>query len=154
MKKGLLVVCVSFFFVFTGAVLAADFKAGTPKEAKILVEKAVAYSASKGKEAALKAFNAQDGGFVDRDLYIFALDLKGITLANGGNPKLVGKNMIHVKDTQNKPFIKDMVELAKTKGSGWVDYKWTHPVTKKVVDKTSYIQRVGDYLLGCGAYKN
>lgn len=153
MKKSLIFIIASFF-VFTGMAYGADFKAGTPKEAKLLVEKATAYFKSKGKDAAMKAFNSPNGGFIDRDLYIFALDFKGITLANGGNPRLVGKNMIHVRDTQNKPFIKEMIDLAQTKGSGWIDYKWTHPVTKKIVEKTSYVKRVGNYLLGCGAYKN
>ena len=153
MKKSFAVMVMGLLFLLAGIAQAADNKTGTPGEAKNLVSKATAYVKSKGKAAAIKAFNSPTGGFIDRDLYIFAVDLGGMTLANGGNPKLVGKSMMPVRDPQNKYFIKEMIEVAKTKGSGWVDYKWTNPVTKQLLDKTSYVQMVEDMVIGCGAYK-
>jgi len=151
MKKSIAVMVIGLFlFAFTAQ--AAD-KTATPADAKNLVTKAAAYVKSKGKAAAINAFNSPTGGFIDRDLYIFAVDMQGLTLANGGNPKLVGKSMIAVRDPQNKYFIKEMIEIAKTKGSGWVDYKWTNPVNKQLLDKTSYVQKIDDMVIGCGAYK-
>jgi cytochrome c len=46
-----------------------------------------------------------------------------------------------------------MIEDAKTKGTGWSDYKWANPVTKKIDDKTTYFMKVDDVVLGCGIYK-
>jgi signal transduction histidine kinase len=46
-----------------------------------------------------------------------------------------------------------MIALAKNKGNGWLDYKWTNPVSKKVEDKSTYVQRHDDFFIGCGIYK-
>jgi cytochrome c len=59
-------------------------------------------------------------------------------LYHGANAKLVGKNFAEMRDSSGKEFNKEMIATAK-KGSGWVDYQWAHPVTKKVEDKTAYI---------------
>jgi cytochrome c len=40
-----------------------------------------------------------------------------------------------------REFNKEMIATAR-KGSGWVDYQWAHPVTKKVEDKTCYIVKI------------
>ncbi|MCG6538181.1 MAG: cache domain-containing protein [Syntrophales bacterium LBB04] len=149
MKKVLVMVMV-FFFV-TGLALAAE--KGTAKEAKQMVDKGVAYIKANGKDKALAEFNNPAGKFINKDLYLFALDFNGITLAQGGNPKLVGKNMMYVQDADKKYFIQDMISLAKSKGNGWLDYKWTNPRTKKVEDKSTYVQRYEDFLIGCGIYK-
>jgi cytochrome c len=48
-----------------------------------------------------------------------------------------------------------MVEVAKTKGGGWVDYSWVNPATKKVQPKKTWVQRVegADMYVGCGIFK-
>jgi cytochrome c len=49
-----------------------------------------------------------------------------------------------------------MIAVARSaKAAGWVDYEWTHPATKKIEDKTSYIQRVPgqDAYVGVGIYR-
>jgi cytochrome c len=147
MKKLLIAILVNFLLV------SFAFAGGTAKEAKTLVEKGVAYIKANGKDKAFAEFTDTKGKFIDRDLYIFVVDFKGLTLAHGGNPKLVGKDMSELKDSDGKFFIKEFIELAKTKGSGWVDYKWQNPVTKNIEPKTTYIQRCEDYFLGCGIYK-
>ena len=143
MKK----ILVTFVLCFFLAGLAGAADNGTPAEAEQLVKKGVALVKANGKEKAMAEFNNRKGAFNDRDLYIFAVDFNGKVLAQGGNPKLVGKDFSKI------PFIRDMIALAKSKGSGWVDYKWTNPVTKKLQSKTSYVQRIDDYFLGCGVYK-
>jgi cytochrome c len=129
------------------------FAGGSTDEAKALVDKGVAFIKAEGKEKAFTEFTDQKGKFIDRDLYIFVVDFKGITLAHGGNAKLVGKDMGELKDADGKFFIKEFIALAKTKGSGWVDYKWANPVTKKIEPKSTYVQKVDEYFLGCGIYK-
>ena len=41
-----------------------------------------------------------------------------------------------------------MVEIANGAGSGWVDYKWPNPQTNKIEDKSSYVEKMGDYFAG------
>ena len=147
MKRIVIAICLSLLLI------SPAFAGGTADEAKALMGKAVSFLKVEGKDKAFTEFTNPQGKFVDRDLYIFVVDFNGITLAHGGSPKLVGKDMLGLKDADGKFFIKNFIELAKTKGAGWVDYKWVNPVTKKIEDKSTYIQKVDDYFLGCGIYK-
>ena len=45
-----------------------------------------------------------------------------------------------------------MIAIAKGPGNGWVDYKWPNPLSNKIEDKSSYIERMGDYFVGVGVY--
>lgn len=130
-------------------VLAAE--QGSEKEAIALVKKAVAYMKANGKEKAFAEFNNPKGQFVDRDLYITVTDLNGVNLAHGANQKIVGKNVLDLKDADGKAFIREYVEVAK-KGGGWVEYKWPNPVTKAVERKKSYVELVDDDVVTCGVY--
>ena len=128
--------------------------AGTADEAQALVKKAVELIKTGGKDKAFAAFNDPKGEFVKGDLYIFIVDYTGLTLAHGGNAKLIGKNMMELKDADGKEFMKECIATSK-KGGGWVDYKWTNPETKKVQDKSSYVMPAEghEFLVGCGIYK-
>lgn len=126
---------------------------GTAAEAKALLDKAVAFYKANGQAKAFAAFNDSKGQFVNKDLYIFALDMNGKILAHGANAALIGKDMMGAKDADGKLFMKEMVETAKTKGKGSIDYKWESPKTKKVEQKSSYVEKMGDVVLGCGYYK-
>ena len=122
-------------------------------DAKALVKKAVAYLKEHGKEKAFAEFNNPRGRFVKGDLYIFVNDFSGVTLAHGsGNTKLIGKNMIALKDPDGKYFIKELANKAK-EGGGWVEYKWTNPASKKIEPKMTYVEPFGDLAVGCGFYK-
>lgn len=148
--KRAVVICLFCLFLagFSGHIYAA----GTADEAKAMVGKAAAFMKANGKEKSFKEFS-EGTQFKKDDLYVFVIDMKGITLAHGGNPKLVGKDMSGLKDADGKLFIKDMIDGATAKGSGWSDYKWTNPVTKKIDPKSTYFQKVDDVILGCGVYK-
>ena len=126
---------------------------GNPAEAMELVRKAAQYVKANGKEKAFKEFNNPRGMFTKGELYIFCNDMKGVTLSHGQNVKLVGKNVLDLKDVEGKYFIKEMTRLAETKGSGWVDYKWMNPLTGEVLAKSTYCTRMEDVVLGCGIYK-
>ena len=141
-----------FAMTLSHAALAASDK-GSADEAIALVKTAVNYVKANDKEKAYAEFNNNKGQFIDRDLYIFVFDMTGKTLAHGTNPRLLGKNMIDLKDADGKYFIKSIIEVANTKGKGWVDYKWTNPVSKAIEQKSTYIEKVGDVLVACGIYK-
>ncbi|MGH8806335.1 MAG: cache domain-containing protein [Noviherbaspirillum sp.] len=135
-----------------GPALASSDK-GSADDAVALVRKASAYLKAHGKEKAYAAFSDAAGQFKDRDLYIFVIDFNGKLHAHGANPKLIDKNLVDLKDADNKPFIKELIDVAKSKGKGWVDYKWPHPVTKAIESKSSYVEKVDDVFIGCGIYK-
>ncbi|MFZ6723729.1 cache domain-containing protein [Undibacterium sp. Ji49W] len=145
---------LAFFMAFFSCTiaLAADDK-GTADQATAMVKKAVAHFKSVGKDKALADFNdASNKPFHDRDLYVIAFDMEGTMLASA-NPKLVGKPMMDFKDGDGKLLTKEMLNIAKTKGSGWVEYRWPNPVTKALEQKTTYIEKVDNYFLGVGIYK-
>jgi signal transduction histidine kinase len=127
---------------------------GSADEATAMVKKAVAYIKTNGPEKAYAEFT-NGKSFKDRDLYVIVYDLNGKNLAQGANPKLVGKDLIHLKDPDGFPLIQKFVELAKTKGSGWVEgYKFMNPVSQRMEKKAMYLERVGEALVGCGIYKD
>jgi cytochrome c len=150
MKK---VLMVSFALCFVIALVFASGVLASQKDAKALVEKAAAFVKASGKDAGLKEISKAKGQFDKGDLYVFAYDMNAVVVAHPKNPKLIGKNLLDVPDTDGKLFRKEIVETAKTKGSGWVDYKYLNPETKKVEAKTTFVLKTGDLILCCGAYK-
>ena len=148
MKEKIVVFAVISLFVFTSLACAAG-----KDDAKALVKRAVAYVRYQGKEKAIAEITKPRGMFNMGEFYVFAYDLQGVMLAHPKNPELIGKNLIDVPDNEGKLFRKEIVEKAKTKGSGWVDYVYLNPETNEIEHKTTYIQKVGDIIICCGAYK-
>lgn len=142
---------VSMLAVSSGALAARQ---GTAGEAVAMVQKAVALIKAKGKQKAFADISdPANTSFHDRDLYIYVYDMNGVAVAHGNNPGMVGRPLIGMVDTEGKFLIKEMVEVAKTKGKGWVDFKWPNPMTKEVESKSGYVEKVGDILVGSGIYK-
>jgi cytochrome c len=141
------------------AVLGISFSSsamarGMADEAKSMVQEGADYIKANGKEKSIEQFNNPAGKFVRGDLYIFVYALTdGTMLAHPINPKLVGQNLTNVPDPDGKLYRKDILELAKAKGDGWVEYKYLNPETKKMEDKTTYLLKVDDMILCCGVYK-
>lgn len=126
---------------------------GSAAEATALVKKAIAYIKTNGRDKAFAEFSNPNGQFKDRDLYMTVVDLNGQMLAHGANAKLIGKSLIDLKDADGKYFVKEYIELAKTKGNGWTDFKWPNPVTKAVQQKSLYVEKFDDLVVGSGIYK-
>jgi len=146
------VVVVIYLLALAGISFAAQ---ATKADAKTMVEKAAANIKANGKEKALAEFNNPNGKFIDRDrdLYIFAYDFNGVNLALGSNPKMVGKTLLELQDASGKPFLKELIQVAKM-GNGWYEYKWSHPKTKKIRSKISYVLKIDDSMfIGSGIYK-
>ena len=155
MKKSVInILLVGLILVGVTTLYAADDSHGTAAQAKAMVDKAAQFLKAQGREAAFAAFTEKKEGFVLNDLYIFVVDYDGMTLAHGGNAKLVGKNMLNLKDPDGKLFIQEMIKEAQ-KGGGWVDYKWVNPQTKKIDPKSTYAVPIEGMkaFFGCGIYK-
>ena len=139
-------------FGFAGIVSAAE-KRGTAAEAETLVKKAIASMKANGKEAAFAEINNPKGRFTDRDLYIFVYDMNGKCVAHGLNLKMIGKDLVELKDADGKLFVKERIEIAKTNGKGWQDYKFTDPISKTIEHKRAYVEKYDDLIVGSGIYK-
>jgi len=143
------VLCVS-------VVCAASAAAAEPteKDAIAMSERGAAFYKAHGKDELLKHVAAKDPDFVQGAMYIYVRDLAtGTNIAHPFNPALVGKDMNDVPDTNGKFYRREILELAKKSGTGWVDYMYKNPSNGKVEAKTSYVQRVGDVILVTGIYK-
>lgn len=135
---------------------AAQEQHGTKDEAVALVEAAVAYVQKAGPEQAYKDFTDKSNAqWHKKDMYVFVNGFDGMTLAHGGNDKLVGKNMSELKDQNGKLFIQEMSATARKSGSGWVEYNWVHPETKKLAAKATYVETVPskNAYVGVGIYR-
>jgi cytochrome c len=125
----------------------------TRQDVQNLVQKAYDYVKANGKEKALKEFMDPKGPFVKGELYIYAYDYNGTVLSHGGDPTLVGKNLIGYKDPNGVPAVQEASNLAKTKGSGWFECMFPNPLTKKQQNKLVFVKKVDDnWFLGSGLY--
>lgn len=128
---------------------AADNR-GSSEEAKNMAIAATDFIKANGIEAAAKAFMTPGSSWCDRDLYIFITDDQGVSLVNGKIPSLVGKKTIDLRDVDGKLFVREMIAV---KDSGWVDYRWRNPTTGTIDEKSSYVIRYNNLVIGVGIYK-
>ncbi|HIJ86643.1 MAG TPA: hypothetical protein HPP97_03045 [Desulfuromonadales bacterium] len=121
------------------------------KRAKELLDRAVAYYEEK-KDQALAAFNRQ-GEFIQGDLYVYAINTTGVMLASGGSSSvLIDRIVLGLSDMDGKPIFKEMLEIAQSKGSGTLEYRWLNRVDRKVERKVTYFKKVGDVIIAVGYY--
>jgi signal transduction histidine kinase len=145
---------VALVVIFGVAVLtvalarAADY--GTADEARAMLEKAVtAVKADKTK--ALDMFNKGEGGFKDRDLYVFCANASdGILTAH---PTMKGKQLREILGKKGYPLGQEMMQEATEGTIREVTYWWPRPGSDKPLEKTSFYTKVGDQMWGVGYYK-
>ena len=125
----------------------------TAAEATAMVKKGVAFAKANGKDKAYAEISNKSGQFIDRDLYLVVYGLDGTVRAHGANEKMIGKNLIDLKDIDGKEFVRERVELAKSKGTFWQDYKFTNPTNKKIEPKSMYCEKMDDAVMCGGIYK-
>lgn len=152
MKRRLLLLTLGSALLLAQTTLHAAER-GTADEAMAMAKKAIAYLKANGKEKTFAEINDTRGQFTDRDLYVVVYDLNGKNLAHGLNPRMIGKDLIDIRDGDGKYYMRERLEIIKTKGKGWQDYKFLDPLTKKIEPKSMYIEQVDDVIIGCGIYK-
>jgi cytochrome c len=124
----------------------------TPDDAKHWVEKVLAFYKANGKSLALAECSTPVGRFTNHEQYAYILDGNGTMLAHPINAKFVGKDFYRIEDADGKSFIKEIVDTANTNGSGWVEYKWFNPATKRLEPKTVYFEKVDGMIFCSGVY--
>lgn len=126
---------------------------GTRDEALAVVKAGLAYYKANGKDKTIAEANKADSSFRKKDLYLFIYDENGINLAHS-NPKMVGKDLLEMRDANGVYINKEFIKLAKSPAkSGWLKYDWPNAISKKVEPKESYIEAVDGLLFICGYYR-
>lgn len=118
------------------------------KEIRNLVARAVDFSARNQLAKVCHAFS-HTKSFVEGELYLFLLDMKGVVYAHGDREDLLWKNMWEYRDTRGALAIQSIIKTAEA-GAGWLTYEWAGST------KVSFVQKITiegkDYVLGCGYY--
>lgn len=123
---------------------------GTAAEAKAMLEKAKD-EVKKDKDAAIDKFNKGEGGFKDRDLYVFCFETgTGKVVAH---PSLKGTDIRALKDKTGASIGEKIYDAAKDDVIAAVDYMFPKPGGTEPVQKESFVTKIND--LGCavGYYK-
>jgi signal transduction histidine kinase len=123
---------------------------GTADQARAMLDKAVA-AVKADKTKALDMFNKGEGGFKDRDLYVFCANASDGVLT--AHPTLKGKQLNDIKDEKAFEFGKQIVQTATEGKVSEVTYVWPRPGSDKSVDKVSFVTKAGDQICAVGYYK-
>ncbi|MEM8519594.1 cytochrome c [Janthinobacterium sp. CAN_S7] len=147
-------VCLSFIVAACALPLVAAAAEGgaTRADAEAMVKKGVAQIKSAGEAKTYADITAKAPDFIKQDLYLVVYKLDGTVAAHGANPKMVGKNLIELKDIDGKAFVKERVELARSKGTFWQEYKFTNPENKKIEPKIMYCEKLAETVVCGGIY--
>ena len=142
--------CLPALLACAAGAHGAEF--ATKPEAEAMVKKGVAYAKANPRDKLYADINRKDGPFTDRDLYLVAYGRDGVVMAHGANPKMIGKNLMEIKDVDGKAFVKERVEMAKTRPSFWQEYKFTNPVSGKIEPKAMYCEPAAEIIVCGGVY--
>lgn len=124
----------------------------SPEQATAMLERAVA-AVQADPLKAVAAFNDLNGGYIEDDLYVFAVALDdGKFLAHGVSPRLVGTNSYLLTDRNGTPVVRLMVDALRRSDQGELDYAWRNPVTRQLENKHTRFRKVGDMLVAVGYY--
>jgi signal transduction histidine kinase len=123
---------------------------GTPEEAKAMLERAVS-AVKEDKTKALDMFNKGEGGFKDRDLYVFCANASdGILTAH---PALKGELLTDINDRKGFPLGQEIMGTASEGKISEVTYWWPRPGSEESLEKVTYFTKVEDQICAVGYYK-
>jgi signal transduction histidine kinase len=151
LNKNILVYVLAIlgFMSFSNVSMAAE--RATKEEAVAMVKKAVAFYKKNGREKSLAAFSDQSGQFRDRELFLIVLDPTGLTVAHTALKRMIGANIMELKDQNGVEIVKSFYKAVEKSNSGWsVEYIFINPATQQLEPKMTYIEKVDDLLIACG----
>ena len=120
--------------------------------AQALAERAAMHLVKAGPAQAFKDFQDPAGGFLDGDLYVFVFDFEGTLMSSGGFPNAVGRNLVIGYHEPSATNVRNLIAVARNQGKGWSEYVWRNPCSGRRELKISYVIKVGDLVVGVGAY--
>ncbi|MEP6825002.1 MAG: methyl-accepting chemotaxis protein, partial [Ramlibacter sp.] len=122
------------------------------QRAMALVKAGVRHLRKVGLAQACRDFMDPKGDFIHGEDYLFVVDMQCTRLAFPPNPSTVGQDDSGLRDADGNLFSQQNVEIARTSGSGWNDFRVPHPLTGKIEPKSAYLERVDEVVIGCGIY--
>jgi signal transduction histidine kinase len=150
MLRKLLIGAVVSVALSTTAFAQGQF--GTAAEARAMLDKAVT-ELKTNEAAALAKFAKGEGGFKDRDLYVFCFDMDTAKFTAHVNPALMGTDVKALKEKDGSPLGEKVFNSAKAGTVTTVAYNFPKPGGTDPVPKESFVTRVGNQGCGVGYYK-
>jgi signal transduction histidine kinase len=139
-----------FYAALSIAAFAQNAPNGTAREAKDMLERAVA-AVKADKTNALDMFNKGEGGFKDRDLYVFCANATdGVETAH---PTHKGSKLTNLKDVKGFAFGEAIINTAREGRISEIAYLWPRPGSSEPVEKVTFFTKVEDQICGVGYYK-
>jgi Single Cache domain 2 len=135
-------------FAASTSALAAQF--GSEEEARAMLERAVG-ALKENKEKALDMFNKGEGGFKDRDLYVFCASASDGVLT--AHPYLKGEHLQDIVGKKGYPLGQEIMRTATEGQIKQVTYWWPRPGSDTPLEKHTFFTKVGDQNCGVGYYK-
>jgi cytochrome c len=155
MRRIITITLVAVLGIFLAVTAFAD--SATKEEIVAKVKEAATMIINEGQDAAFKEINNKEGKFVWKDTYVFVFDLDATLVARAFRQSSISKNFMMWKDFSDPPKqpIKEMVDVAKDKGEGWVEYMFPKPKEQAPSKKTSFVYRVPgkNLFVGAGIYE-
>ncbi len=111
---------------------------------------------SEAQESAYDMIKAMLFGDENLDYY-FINDFDGVSIMHPMKPSLEGKDLLGVEDEDGVFLFKEMSDISKSSGSGYVYYKWQYYADEsRIEDKISYVEvfKPWRWTLGTGIYIN
>ncbi|MCX6226236.1 MAG: cache domain-containing protein [Bacteroidia bacterium] len=92
--------------------------------------------------------------FNDRTGFVFIETLGGYNVAHPSQPGLEGTLTIDQVDVDGRKIVRDMISLATYTGFGFLEYRYTNPVTQVVGNKTGFVKLIPemDWYAGSSFY--
>ncbi len=143
MKRRLAVLCSALCLSWLTAVPASAETRGSKADAEALVHKVIAYYKTHGRDQTLAAINAHSDAVSDtgHQLFVYVSDIgTGRSVAHGSKRQMVGLDFSNIRDTDGKPFVAQLMLLARFGESGWVDHTRPNPATRQIENKSTYVQ--------------
>ncbi len=127
---------------------------GTADEAMALVKSAYALVQSVGFDKAAAVFCDPQGGFIDRDLYIFALNRQGVYRVCGADQSRVGSSILDATDFDGKDLLDNAWQRC-AKGGGWIEHNLFDTVKHSVSGQSIYVIPIdNNMMIGCAANRS
>jgi Single Cache domain 2 len=154
MVRGFVIVALSAAILALSPVAFAQQTGGTADEAKAMLMKALA-AVKADRVKALEMFNKGEGGFRDRDLYVFCANASDGTIVATGNPNLkeaLGTDMRAAQNSTGEPFGAEMYAAIQKPEGQITEVSFMSP--KPEADDTLAVKVVfvarADEQIGCG----
>jgi methyl-accepting chemotaxis protein len=101
-------------------------------------DKRVAAGEMTREQAQEQAKRALSAMRYDEREFLFVFDFSGVNIVNPAIPQMIGTNRLASRDPNGKPYVQDMIDVAKN-GRGFVYYSFPKPPATEPTPKVSYV---------------